>query len=102
MKVWLCTLSDRLSRKSSYSLKNMAEKNNQSLYNDNNCPQTLRDHMNLIRISAPSCIFFSHDASHFIFKSSIIQLLPNFHGLDSENSYLHLRNLKRFLALIMT
>jgi hypothetical protein len=58
MKVWLCILSDRLSRKSSYSLENMAKENNQSLYNDNNCPQILRDHMNLIRISAPSCIFF--------------------------------------------
>ena len=31
------------------------------------------------------------DASHFNFKSGIIQLLPSFHGLDLENLYLHLR-----------
>jgi len=47
--------------------------------------------MNPIRTSAPSCIVFSPNASHFNFKSSIIQLLPSFHGLDLENPYLHLR-----------
>jgi hypothetical protein len=47
--------------------------------------------MNPTRISAPSCIVFSLDASHFNFKSGIIQLLPSFHGLDLENPYLHLR-----------
>jgi len=34
---------------------------------------------------------FSSDASHFNFKSDIIQLLPSFHGLDLENPYLHLK-----------
>jgi len=34
---------------------------------------------------------FPPDASHFNFKPDIIQLLPSFHGLDLENSYLHLR-----------
>jgi hypothetical protein len=34
---------------------------------------------------------FPPDASHFNFKPDIIQLLPSFHGLDIENSYLHLR-----------
>jgi len=47
--------------------------------------------MNPTRISAPSCIVFSSDASHFNFKLDIIQLLPSFHGLDLENPYLHLR-----------
>jgi len=47
--------------------------------------------MNLIITSAPSCIVFPHDASHFNFKPSIIQLLPSLHGLDLENLYLHLR-----------
>jgi len=69
----------------------MAEKDNQSLHNENNennennRDRTLRDHMNPTRTSAPSCIFFSHDATHFNFKPDIIQLLPSFHGLDLEN-----------------
>jgi len=37
---------------------------------------------------------FPPDASHFNFKPCIIHLLPSFHGLDLENSYLHLREFK--------
>ena len=72
----------------------MAEEDNQSLHNENNennRMRTLRDHMNPTRTSAPSCIVFPPDASHFNFKPDIIQLLPSFHGLDLENSYLHLK-----------
>ncbi|KAL3609128.1 hypothetical protein D5086_000148 [Populus alba] len=72
----------------------MAEEDNQSLHNENNennHRRTLRDHMNPTRTSAPSCIVFPPDASHFNFKPGIIQLLPSFHGLDLENPYLHLR-----------
>jgi hypothetical protein len=47
--------------------------------------------MNLTRTSAPLCIVFPPDASHFNFKQGIIQLSPSFHGLDLENSYLNLR-----------
>jgi hypothetical protein len=61
----------------------MAKKDNQI--------KTLRDHMNPTRTSAPSCIVFPPDASHFNFKPDIIQLLLSFHGLDLENPYLHLR-----------
>jgi hypothetical protein len=63
----------------------MAEENNQSLHNENNRVRTLRDHMNPTRTSAPSCIVFSSDASHFNFKPDIIQLLPTLHDLDLEN-----------------
>jgi hypothetical protein len=69
----------------------MAKENNQSLHNENNRVRTLRDHMNPTRTSAPSYIVFPPNASHFNFKPSIILLLPAFHGLDRENSYLHLR-----------
>jgi hypothetical protein len=91
MRVWSRTLSGRLCRVSSSLSENMAEEDNQSLYNENNRVITLRDHMNPTRTSAPSCIVFPLDASHFKFKSGIIQLLPSFHGLDIENPYLHLR-----------
>jgi len=91
MTVWSRTLSGRLYRVSSSFSENMAEKDNQSLYNENNRVRTLREHMNPTRTSAPSCIIFPIDASHFNFKLGIIQLLPSFHGLDLENPYLHLR-----------
>jgi hypothetical protein len=91
MRVWSRTLSRKLFRKSSLVLENMAEEDNYSLHNENNHIITIRDHINLTRTSAPSCIVFPPDASHFNFKSDIIQLLPTFHGLDLENLYLHLR-----------
>jgi len=69
----------------------MAEEDNQSIHNENNRVRTLKDHMNPARTSAPSCIVFPPDASHFNFKPCIIQLLPTFHGLELENPYLHLR-----------
>jgi len=94
MRVWSCILSGRLCRVSSLFSENMAEEDNQPLHNENNennRVRTLRDHMNPIRTSAPSCIVFPPDASHFNCKPDIIQLLSSFHGLDLENPYLHLR-----------
>jgi hypothetical protein len=91
MRIWSCTLSGRLSRKSSSFSENMAEEDNQSLHNENNRVRTLRDHMNPTRTSVPSCIVFPHDASHFNFKLDIFQLLLIFHSLELENPYLHLR-----------
>jgi len=91
MRVWSRTLSGSLCRVSSSFSENMVEEDNQSLHNENNRVRTLRGHMNLTRTSALSCIVFPPDASHFNFKSSVIQLLPSFHGLYLENPYLHLR-----------
>jgi hypothetical protein len=72
----------------------MADEDNQSIHNENNHVRTLRDYMNPTRTSARSCIVFSPDASHFNFKSGVIQLLPTFHGSELENPYLHLREFK--------
>ena len=47
--------------------------------------------MNPTRMGSPSCIVFSADAACFNFKPGVIQLLPTFHGLKSENPYQHLR-----------
>jgi len=91
MRVWSHTLSGRLCRVSSSFSENIAEEDNQSLHIENIRVRTLKDHMNPTRTSAPSCIVFPPDASHFNFKPDIIQLLPSFHGLDLENLYLHLR-----------
>jgi len=91
MRIWSHTLSGRLCRVSSSFSENMAEEDNQSLHNENNRVRTLRDYINPTRTSTPSSIVFPPDASHFNFKSDIIQLLPSFHDLDLENPYLHLR-----------
>ena len=91
MSVWSRTLNDKLCKVYSSFLENMVEKDNQSLYNENNennRVRTLRDYMTPTRTIARSCIFFPPDASHFNFKPDIIQLLPFFHGLDLENPYL--------------
>ena len=47
--------------------------------------------MHPTRTGSLSCIVFPPDASHFNFKLGIIQFLNTFHGFESENSYLHLR-----------
>ena len=94
MSVWSHILNAKLCKVSSSFLENMAEKDNESLYNENNennRVRTLRDYMNPTRTIARSCIFFPPDASYFNFKPEIIQLLPSFHDLDLENPYLHLR-----------
>jgi len=80
----------------------MAEEDNQSLHNENNRVRTLRDHMNPTRTSAPSCIVFPPNVAYFNFKSGTIQLLHTFHGIDLENSYLHLREFEEFVTPIMT
>ena len=51
--------------------------------------------MNLTRTGAPSCVVFPPEASRFNFKPGIIQLLPTFHSLESENTYLHLRDFEK-------
>jgi hypothetical protein len=103
MRVWSRTLSGRLYWVSPSLSENMAEEDNQSLHNENNennHVRTLRDHMNPTRTSVPSCIVSPLDASHFNFKPIIIQLLPSFHGLDLENSYLYLREFEVCYTII--
>ena len=64
---------------------------NESQYGGLNHPRTLRDYMNPTRTGSPSCIIFPQDAARFNFKPGVIQFLPTFHDLESENPYQHLR-----------
>ena len=98
MNIWSRTQSGRLVRRqlSENMGDNQVERltdqgDNRSQHNDHHQPRTMRDYMNPLRTSAPSCLVFPPDAANFNFKLGIIQLLPNFHGLDNENPYLHLR-----------
>ena len=53
--------------------------------------RTLRNYSQPTRSSAPSRIIFPTNANNFNFKPSMISLIPKFHGLDSENPYLHFK-----------
>jgi len=100
MRRWSRTNSGRLIRRSPSPPLDMADigaenfsehENDQALQNLHEQPRTLRDFMHPTRTRSPSCIVFPPDASRFNFKPGIIQLLPTFHGFESENPYLHLR-----------
>ena len=53
--------------------------------------RTLRDYLHPTRNSVPSCFVFPENAPHFTVKTGTVQLLPQFHGLESENPYLHIK-----------
>src|SRR5215813_56512 len=106
MRRWSRSSSGRLNRNSQSLplLIEMADNRNENPVDQNenlvdlesqngdlNPPRTLREYMNPTRTGSPSCIIFPPDASRFNFKPGVIQLLPTFHGLESENTYQHLR-----------
>jgi hypothetical protein len=41
--------------------------------------------------SIPSCIMFPPNAPHVKIKQGLMAILPNFKGLENENSYVHVR-----------
>ena len=62
-------------------------------------PRTLRDYLQPARASTPSCIVFPQNAGNVDLKPGVIQVLPRFHGLDSESAY---QQLKEFDEVITT
>ena len=62
--------------------------------------RTLRDYLQPIRASTPSCIVFRKVVGSFEMKPGEIQLLPKFHGLDSKNPYLHLKDFDEVCATL--
>ena len=62
--------------------------------------KTLREYFAPITTNSPSCIVLPNTtAAHFELKPQILQLLPNFHGLDREDPYMHV---KEFLDICST
>ncbi|XP_052172242.1 uncharacterized protein LOC127788168 [Diospyros lotus] len=51
----------------------------------------LRDYLHPPRQTTPSCIVLPVNHHRFNFKPGTIQMLPTFHGMDSENPYTHMR-----------
>jgi len=62
--------------------------------------KTMRELFSPITPNPPSCIVLpATTAAHFDLKPHIIQLLPTFHGLETEDPYMHV---KYFLEICNT
>ncbi|XP_060968333.1 uncharacterized protein LOC115720448 [Cannabis sativa] len=60
--------------------------------------RSLNDYLHPTRTPTPSCILFPPNMPNFEFKPGMIQLLPNFHGLENENPYVHIREFEDVVA----
>ena len=85
------TLYIDLFESQSHTFNTMAE--NESLHDEHeNQPlQTMHEYLQPPQNSSPSCFIFTLNANNFRFKPCMISLLLNFHGLESESVYLHLK-----------
>ena len=54
-----------------------------------NAFRSMKDRMHPPRMSAPSCIV--PPTEQLVIRPHIMQLLPTFHGMESENSYAHIK-----------
>jgi hypothetical protein len=62
--------------------------------------KTLCEYLQPTRTSSPSCMVFPTNVDTFDLKRGVIQLLPKFHSLDSENPYLHLKEFEEVCATL--
>ena len=76
----------------------MAENESVHGENENQQVRTMRHYLQPPRNSTPSCFIFPLNANNFRFKPGMIPLLPNFHGLDCESPYLHLKEFDEICA----
>lgn len=53
--------------------------------------KTLCEYLQPTRTSTLSCMILQINVGTFEIKPGVIQLLPKFHGLDFESTYLHLK-----------
>ncbi|KAL5762934.1 hypothetical protein ACOSP7_019198 [Xanthoceras sorbifolium] len=93
-------LSPTASKASSDSWSSIALSNTIATMNplENNPVRSLKDYLHPTRTATPSCIMFPANIPQLDFKPGMIQLLPTFHGLDSENPYLHIREFEEVVA----
>ena len=54
-----------------------------------NAYRSMRDHIHPPRMSAPSCIV--PPTEQIVIRPHLVPLLLTFHGMESENPYLHIR-----------
>ena len=68
--------------------------------NENQQVRSMRDFLEPQRNTIPSCFVYPPNAQNFRLKPGMIQLLPNFHGLESENPYLHLKEFEEICVTL--
>ena len=66
------------------------QQSQQGVKRNPNAYRSMRDHIHPPRVSAPSCIV--PPTEDMIVRLYILPLLPNFHGMESENPYTHIRD----------
>ena len=69
---------------------NMSELGDRDNFDPNSHP--LKDYCQPMRTTSPSCIVFPYNAGQFHFRNGMITLLPQFHGMDNEKPYTHLKD----------
>ena len=69
------------------------QQSQQGIQRDSNAYKSMRNHIHPLRVIAPSCIV--PPTEDMIVKPYILPLLPTFHGMESENPYTHIRDLRK-------
>ena len=54
-------------------------------------PMKLKNTYMPTRMGMTSCILMPDDSGKFTVRPGVIQILPTFHGMESENPYLHVK-----------
>ena len=60
--------------------------------------RTLEEYRHPTHTATPSCIMFPPNAPHIDFRPEMIQYLPTFHGLERENTYVHIMEFEKVVA----
>lgn len=111
MSVWVQDSTNRLVRSESVSSSEFvsisfnSSSETQSTMAENEVfdiqNRTLRDYLHPVRTSTPSCIIQPLNANNFNFKAGMIPLLSHFHGMESENSYLHVKEFEEVCSTFL-
>ena len=62
-------------------------------------PRTLRDYLNPLRQTPPSCIVIPPNLPPLHFKPGMAQMIPKFYGMDSERPYQHLKDFEEMCIM---
>ena len=66
-----------------------------------NRQHNMYDHMNPIRAVAQSCIVLPPQSQWFVVRPNLLPLLPQFHGLESEKPFLHVKDFEEVVSTML-
>ena len=99
MTTWTRDHTLRLVSNNSNPLENSETKIDLSFKMEDQPEKSLRELFSPITINPPSCIVLpATSTKHFELKPQIIQLLPNYHGLNREDPYMHVNDFLEICA----